>query len=213
MPGARISVSLAFAGCLTTALFWFLWMLIASRPQSAQVAAITHIDFSRLKADSEIEERKRVKAEIHKPVPPPDTPTVSASKSLSVGAGMDKSALAPSEIDFAGGSGDGPAGAFGSALAFNAGGDRDAMPQFRIDPDYPPGARERRIEGWVVVQFDVGTEGGTRNVRVVSAQPKGIFDREAIRAVAGWKYSPMIKDGRPAERRGIAVRLTFRLDK
>jgi len=210
--GIRISVSLACAIWLTTSLFWFLWILIGTRREETQIAAIPHIEFSRLKLETELEEIKRVKPVIEKPAPPPSAPTVSASKELSVVAGMDSAALAPSDIDFTSGFGGGSSGGVAPSLSFSAGGDRDAMPQFRIDPDYPPGARERGIEGWVVVGFDVGTEGGTKNISVIDAKPKNIFDHEAIRAVSLWKYNPMVKDGRPTERTGLAVRLVFSLN-
>lgn len=207
----RIPISLALALCLNTGLFCFLWALIAAREEGSVIAAIPRIDFSRLKQDTELQEVKRVKPQIEKPQAPPASPTVSASKSVSVTAGVDASALAPSGVDFTGSGGGGLAGGIGAGLAFGAGTDRDAVPQVRIEPDYPPGARTRRIEGWVTVQFDVGADGSTKNIVVIDSKPTHLFDRETVRAVAGWKYSPKVQDGKPVERTGIQMRIVFDL--
>lgn len=210
--GLRLSVSVVVAWMLIVGLFWFLWLLIAARQQAHVVAAIPRIDFSRLKQDTELQEVKRVKPQIQKPEPPPASPTVSAGKSGGVAAGVDVSALAPPGVDFSGvGDVGAGGGGLGARLAFGSGTDRDTVPQVRIEPDYPPSARARGIEGWVTVQFDVGADGSTRNVTVVEARPPTVFDRETIKAVSGWKYSPKIQDGKPVERKGLQVRLVFDL--
>jgi protein TonB len=212
VPSLRLSISFVLAWCLATGMFWFLWSFIAVREGGQVVAAVPRIDFSRLKADSELQEVKRVKPQIEKPAPPPSATTVSASKTVSVTAGIDSASLAPSGVDFGAGSGGGIAVA-AAALAFGTGSDRDAVPQVRIEPDYPPNARSRRVEGWVEVEFDVGRDGSTRNARVTAAQPQMVFEQATLRAIAGWKYSPMIEDGKPVERKGIKVRLVFDLDR
>jgi protein TonB len=149
---------------------------------------------------------------IEKPQPPPSTPTVSAGKTAGAIAGVDVSALAPPGVDFsgvgvAGGSGVGA----GQQLAFGSGGDRDAVPQLRIDPDYPPDARAKRIEGSVTVSFDVGTDGSTHDIKVLNAAPPGVFEKATIEAVSNWKYNPKIQDGKLVERKGLEVRLVFAL--
>ncbi len=208
----RLSISFGMALGVTAGLFWFLWVLIAAREEGAVIAAIPRIDFSRLRHDTELQEVKRVKPQIDKPRPPPASPTVSASKAVSVTAGVDASSLAPSAVDFSGVAGGGLAGGVGASLGFGAGADRDAVPQVRIEPEYPPGARARRIEGWVTVRFDVAADGSTRNIVVVESKPARLFDRETLRAVGGWKYSPKIQDGKPVERKGIQMRIVFELD-
>src|SRR5262245_49850004 len=113
-------------------MFFFMWTFISAREHGQVVAAIPRIDFSRLKLDSELQEVKRVKPEITKPTAPPSSTTVSASKNVSVTAGLDTSSLAPSGVDFTGSGGGGIGGA-GAALAFGTGSDRDCVPQVRID--------------------------------------------------------------------------------
>lgn len=213
LAGLRLPISFVLALCSTAALFWFLGILISARGSHDVITAVPRIDFSRLKADSDVEEIRRVKPVINKPLPPPSSPTVSQSKVASVAAGLDTSALAPAGVDFGGSGEGGLATGAGQAIAFGGGTDRDAVPQVRIDPEYPQAARDRGIEGWVHVKFTIRIDGGTKDVVVVAAKPERIFDREAIRAVQGWKYQPKIQDGKPVERPGMQTRIQFELDR
>lgn len=90
--------------------------------------------------------------------------------------------------------------------------DTEALPLVRIEPRYPSVARARGIEGWVTVLFNVDTTGGVEDSRVKSAQPRGVFDTAALRAVEKWKYRPKIVDGRPVPRRDIEVTLKFEIE-
>ena len=56
-------------------------------------------------------------------------------------------------------------------------------------PIYPPAALRRGIEGRVVVEFGLAPDGGVRDVRVIHAEPAGVFDQAAMRAMRGWKYA------------------------
>src|SRR5262245_675028 len=51
--------------------------------------------------------------------------------------------------------------------------------------------------GCVIVEFEVDTEGGTRNIRIVDSQPPGEFDAVMIENVAKWKFEPARLDGKP----------------
>ena len=195
--------------CISVALFWLLRTLIGASGAFDEIQASPKIEFVRLRKDTELEEKKRVKPEIEKPEPPPKAETVNSAK-MSVIPGADLAALAPS-VDYSG-VGGGIGGLGVAELSVSAGSDRDAVPQVRIQPDYPIQARQKGIEGWVDVKFTVGADGSVRNPVVVNAQPKKIFDRAAIQAVKGWKYNPKIEDGRAVERRGLKVRIRFQLE-
>jgi protein TonB len=73
-------------------------------------------------------------------------------------------------------------------------------------------AAQRRIEGWVIVEFNISVVGRVKDAKVVSAEPPRIFDREALRAIRKWKYKPKVENGVAVERKGIRVKLTFTLD-
>lgn len=82
-----------------------------------------------------------------------------------------------------------------------------------VQPAYPAAAANRGLEGFVDVEFDVTETGATANVRILQAQPAKIFERETIRAVKRWKFSPVIRDGRPVVYLGMVQRVHFQMDK
>ncbi|MEL6112759.1 MAG: energy transducer TonB, partial [Pseudomonadota bacterium] len=89
--------------------------------------------------------------------------------------------------------------------------DRDAQPLVRIPPQYPERcqARAKSLE-FVIVQFDVDTQGVPQNIQVVEAS-SSCFNRAAVRSVERWKYQPKIVDGNPEWRRGVVQRISFQL--
>ena len=60
----------------------------------------------------------------------------------------------------------------------------------RIEPKYPIKAAEEKIEGSVVLKFDITAAGDVNNVSVLQAEPKKIFDKVAKVALRQWKYAP-----------------------
>jgi TonB family protein len=57
-------------------------------------------------------------------------------------------------------------------------------------PTYPETARQRRVEGYVDVEFTVNAQGNVEQPRVVGSQPSGVFDAAALAAVSRWRYPP-----------------------
>lgn len=58
-------------------------------------------------------------------------------------------------------------------------------------PDYPAAARRSRTSGEVVVSFVVRADGSVGDVRIVSARPRGIFERSVQSALRSWRYQPL----------------------
>ncbi len=56
-------------------------------------------------------------------------------------------------------------------------------------PNVPDVAWQNKISGWVLVAFSVTPSGSTRNVRVLDARPRGVFEEKVIAAVEDWQYS------------------------
>ncbi len=86
------------------------------------------------------------------------------------------------------------------------------MPLVRIEPQYPRKAAMQGIEGWVLLQFDITPAGTVSDVKVLSAKPPRIFNREAVKALRKWKYRPKIEYGKPVEQKGLKVHLDFKLE-
>ena len=67
----------------------------------------------------------------------------------------------------------------------------------RVNPTYPPLARQARIQGSVVLQAEISKAGDIQNLRLVSGHP--MLAPAAIEAVKQWKYRPYILNGEPVE--------------
>jgi TonB family protein len=65
-------------------------------------------------------------------------------------------------------------------------------PVVRIAPQYPPEAVEQEVEGDVLVDILVDTDGAPATVRIVAAEPTGFFEQSTVRAVARWLWVPLI---------------------
>ena len=79
----------------------------------------------------------------------------------------------------------------------------------KVEPTYPEPARKARMEGAVVIQAIITTDGEVRDVRV--ARPVSpLLDEAALVAVRQWKYHPATLDGKPV-RVYLTITVTFRL--
>lgn len=87
----------------------------------------------------------------------------------------------------------------------------DVIPIVRIEPQYPREALVEGISGWVEIEFTIEADGSVSDPRIVDANPKRMFDRNAIRAIYKWKFKPRIVDGKPVARRATQ-RLEFNIN-
>lgn len=79
-----------------------------------------------------------------------------------------------------------------------------------VQPRFPTQAQRTRTQGWVLVGYTVDTEGNVGGVQVVDAQPRHMFDREAVNAVERWKYKPATRNGTPVEAK-LQKKIEFKL--
>ncbi len=81
-----------------------------------------------------------------------------------------------------------------------------------IQLDYPDEALHKNIEGWVDLSYVVTAQGKVTAIKVLDANPAGVFDRAATHALGHVRYAPMMQGGKP-----IAVstklRIAFRMAK
>jgi len=67
----------------------------------------------------------------------------------------------------------------------------------KVQPTYPPLARQAHIQGTVVLQALIGKDGSIQNLHVVSGHP--MLTNSALEAVKEWKYKPYYLNGEPVE--------------
>ena len=60
----------------------------------------------------------------------------------------------------------------------------------RTTPAYPQTAINDNVEGRVTLSITINPDGTVRDVTVLNAQPRGYFEKSAVRAVQRWRYKP-----------------------
>lgn len=78
----------------------------------------------------------------------------------------------------------------------------------QVQPQYPPMARETRVEGDVVLEAVIATDGTVRDLKVISGP--GMLASSALLAVRQWRYKPYLLNGQPVEV-VTQIRLKFHL--
>lgn len=200
MLAIRLPVSFSLSLLLSALMFWTLWSMIHIGMNVVEMQKATRIEFTRMRKDTEVESKREEKIELERPLVTPEIPQMSFAS----GGVENIVANTIPVIDTRGAM---------TGINLGAGGsDRDVIPLVRINPDYPQRAMSRSIEGWVIVQFTITAAGTVKDAKVVDADPKGIFDDAAVKAILRWRYNPKVVEGVAVERVGLQIKLTFELE-
>ncbi len=77
--------------------------------------------------------------------------------------------------------------------------DSPPVPMKKVNPDFPPIARMKKITGKVTLKVLVSEKGKPEQVEVVTISPSSAtnvgFDKAAVEAVKKWEFQPATKDG------------------
>jgi len=103
-----------------------------------------------------------------------------------------------------------PAAPSAAETAGQSGPEQEVMPLNDVRPEYPYRARQRGIEGHIKLAFTITAAGKVENIRVLDASPPNVFDREARRAAARWRFAPRTENGAAVSREAVKT-LHFRL--
>lgn len=195
----RYLIGLGLGAVVTFGLFYLMQYLISSDDTGLDEAGkLATVELVEVREEEELQTRDRKP----KPPPPPDEPPPdmpdptfdSNVEAVGVdigGANMD------ANIDINAGSG------FSS--------DGEYLPIVKVAPVYPRRALTRGIEGYVLLEFTVTSNGAVRDPVVIEADPPGIFDRAAIQAALKFKYKPKVVNGEPIDVAGVRNLITFEL--
>lgn len=100
------------------------------------------------------------------------------------------------------------------ALSTNAGervrmsADTTHVVQSPVEPSYPMLARQMKVQGAVVLQALIGTDGAIQDLRVLSGP--AILASAAREAVRQWRFKPYLQNGAPVETQAnITVNFTI----
>jgi protein TonB len=194
----RFPIAALFGLVVAGAIFWFLQAMIAGGGGAPDLRPAVRIDFTPLRHDTETAS-KREQVERPKPVQVPEMPDVATTSFEAGDSSANFARSFSTDVNM-------------GKMQISGGSDRDIMPLVRINPDYPRRAMSRGIEGWVQFEFTITPAGTVSDVKVVDADPKGIFEDAATKAILRWKYNPKVEEGRAVERRGVRVVLRFDLE-
>jgi TonB family protein len=86
-----------------------------------------------------------------------------------------------------GGNGNGSGGGgFGTGQGFSG---KELIPLSTARPQMPEWACKQKIAGWVEAVFTVNPNGRVSNVKIVDAQPRGVYEAAAIESISNWIYN------------------------
>lgn len=199
---AKFALLLGIASGITLALFYAMAQLIAQQNiRPTELPPLVTIDASFREPDEKVTEKQTLPEKPEKLEPPKALPSQlepdSGGDDMN-GFGLDIALTGPSINTDA-----------NTSLDITGG---EARPVVRISPQYPPAAARDGIEGWVILSFSINQTGGVEDIEVLDAEPKRVFNREAIRALRKWKYRPQVVDGKPVKQTNLTVQLDFKLE-
>ena len=189
MHALRIPIAVVVGGLFTSSMFWLLWSLVEHGVRRRRQIRGQRIEFSRMRRDTEVATKRDEKVERERPPPTPETPRMA----FSAGGIENNVAQLTPVVDARGAM---------SRMSMSAGSDRDVIPLVRINPDYPPRALSRGLEGWVQVQFTI-TPTGT--VEDAEGRQRGAEEHLRRRGAEGHRALALQPEGR-GRRRGRARR-------
>ncbi len=78
-----------------------------------------------------------------------------------------------------------------------------------VVPEYPPIARQSRIQGLVRLEIIVSADGSVSQIKLLTGHP--LLAKAAIQAVQQWMFQPTMLRGKPVEVRSV-IDVNFRLE-
>lgn len=215
----RLPASLPLGLLIVFGLFWLMqWMIRPSDRHAVEAATVIEaVEMVEIKPDDASPDDLEAAAD--EPPPPPaappslarpDLPTMAFPAAAPVDAGPIKIpaintsslGLSASSISgsgsfsgFAGrgsgsGTGSGAGGGYGKGTGFKG---KPLVPLSTRRPQMPDWACKQNLKGWVEVVFTVMPNGRVTDLKLVDADPRGVFEAEVIETVSHWIYEAIGK--------------------
>jgi periplasmic protein TonB len=195
----RYAIAIAIGAAITLSLLFIMQFLIAvSGSALTDSGAFRIVDFVRVEREEIVDTRRDQPDRPPEPERPPEMPDTDMSDDFNTGLAV--SIGGPSigtDLGLGG-------------LNFGVS-DGEYLPIVRVAPQYPARAAQTGLEGWVLVEFVVTTQGTVRDAEVVESSNR-IFERPAVDAAYRFRYRPRVIDGNPIEVPGVRNLFTFELD-
>ena len=211
----RILYSFGLGLFVTLCLFVLMETLISGKIRGGDSGASSELqDFVRVARAETVREKERLTPKRPEITKRPPTPTQATQQQQTQQNQMN---LDIPKIDVPLGSGGGgvfiPVSGNTNNMGSGGFGDGDLIPIVRIEPQWPRQALIEGVSGYVVLSFTVMEDGSVEpgSIKVSESKPPRLFDSNAQRAVARWKFKPRIVDGKPVKRLATQ-RLDFNIE-
>lgn len=206
----RTATVLFYATTIALIQFWAMHYMINNHQQGLNKTSSLRItEFIRIKRDAIIQSKDRVVPKKPKPKKRPMQPKLKLYSTQIKPTEMPNIDIPNLDIPIQ----TSRFGSLVSGLQIGKGEISTAIiPLVRIKPIYPVRAANRRIEGWVKIEFTITKEGTVKDAIVVASQPESIFNRAALKAIKRWKFKPHIIAGDAYEQRAVQT-LKFNLSR
>ncbi len=198
----RFRIPMMAAFVFTAVIFWGLHALIsAGRGHHDKDEELPTIDFVHLDKQFQLDTKQRTPPKMPEKVEaPPETPNMKMQSASPLANSVDLGQMKISK--------DVAVGGFNLSST-----DGEYLPIVKVSPIYPARAQSQGIEGWVLLKFTVTESGSVQDPVVIEAEPSGVFEDAAKRAVLKFKYKPRVVDGRPTAVQNVQQLITFKIEK
>ncbi|HWU69493.1 MAG TPA: energy transducer TonB [Stenotrophobium sp.] len=210
LPERRWLVSLTLALIVVLCLFWFLQHVIRpAQTGGVAPAPIEGVQVVQAKPDEQpqAEEQLFKAAAAPPPAAPPALPQMNMpavnmpapamaavdagpiNLPVKLGTGSMSLGSSGSFGGFAGGGGSGNgagSGGYGGGQGFVG---KPLIPLSTARPQMPEWACKKKIKGWVEAVFTVMPNGRVRNVKIIDAEPRGVYEAAAVESISNWIYA------------------------
>lgn len=82
----------------------------------------------------------------------------------------------------------------------------------RKAPKYPASAARDKRQGWVNMSYNIDKKGSVKDIKVIESKGGKDFEKAAIAALKGWRYAPVVENGKAIVVKDLSMRLDFRLE-
>ncbi|NVJ59653.1 MAG: energy transducer TonB [Gammaproteobacteria bacterium] len=202
----RVLIGLLLGAGITFGLFILMSFLVKGGDGSYEKREYPVVDYGSLEVEQDVKRKER---RVPKKPPPPKEPPPPETQKVSkvTNPDMQQMNIQLSKLDVNVGAG----GMYIGNMQQMMSQDGEAIPLVIIEPQYPRKALMDGIEGFVRFRFTVKADGYAKDVEIVDANPRRLFDREARRAIYKWRFKPRVVDGKAVEQANMYYTLEFKL--
>lgn len=195
---ARYFYAIASGALVTLSLLFFMDRLIAMQPGAGSDPSRTGtLTFIRIDAETDLQTTvdRPLSRDAFDPPPTPPRPDRDNGDKIVISVGTG-SPVPPSHVD--------------ETMDIRAS-DGPLVAMMRVQPAYPVGMAQRGVEGWVLVEFDVLSDGNVSNVRILESSHRG-FEDAALRAAQRFRFKARVVDGVPRATNGLRNLFRFEME-